>query len=280
MKKTVSLILSIIMIITAMPVAVLGADEVCKHEVDSWGYYFAGGSGDGKTFDCTDSAYTIKRNGQCTKCNTTIDEVIPTQPFHHTKQLPMYDEDGNIIVENYKEPTCTENGYTRSQCVICNTIVTEIIFAEGHDYGERVVYSPCFAEGSSEEGIYRRYCTKSGCEDGYIDERITDHNLIVYEETEASCFGPGRTGYKICLTCSTESKTTEIPKLNHIDSDGNGKCDLCFSSFLGEGVFCDCICHSNNTFIQMIMPLIKLIWQILGVDNCHGDCNAVHYVKK
>lgn len=277
MKKTVSLILSLIMLVTAMPLAVFGAD--CQHEVKEWSYYLSEGPGDGKTYDCTDSEYKIKRNGQCVKCFTYIDEVIPVQPFHHTVQLPMYDQDGNIIDDNYREPTCTENGYIKSQCIICKTVVTDIILAEGHDYGDPVVYRPCFEDGSGEDGIYRRYCTKSGCEDAYIEEKITNHNHIVYDGIETSCFGPGRTEYKVCLTCSTQSKTQEIPKLNHIDADGNGKCDLCFSSFLSEGVYCNCICHSQNSFIQMLMPIIKLVWQLLGVDNCHGDCNAVHYEK-
>ena len=278
MKKIISLILSIIMVFTAMPIVALGAEEECVHSVKEWGFYFKSGPGDGKTYDCTDSAYTIGRNGICTKCNTVIDEIIPTQPSHYLVALPRYDVDGNIIEANYKEPTCTENGYAKSVCKICNTVVSEPILTEGHTYGEAVVYSPCFADGTTTDGTYRKYCTKPGC-DGYSEEKVINHRHIVYDGVEASCFGPGRTDYKICLDCGTQSQTTETEKLNHIDADGNGKCDLCLSAYLSDGVYCSCICHSTSSFMQFLLPLIRLVWQLLGVDNCHGDCNVAHYEK-
>lgn len=277
MKKTVCLILSIIMIFTAMPLSVSAADE-CDHQVAEWVYAFYSGP-DSVNYDCTDPDYKIMRYGTCTACGTYYSELIPTQKKHYLVPLDRYDIDGNIIEENYKEPTCTENGYAKSKCIICTTIVADVLLAEGHEYGEPTVYKKCFEDGSQLDGIFRRYCTKAGC-DGYSEERITTHRHMVYEGIEASCFGPGRTDYKICLDCSTESVSVETEKLNHTDADNNGKCDLCFSNYQSEGVYCSCICHSESAFMKLILPIVKIIWQILGVDNCHGDCNAAHYEKK
>lgn len=276
MKRTISLLLTLIMIFSAVPFVAFAADETCEHLVKEWNYYKYKGPGDGKVFDCTDKNYIVSRNGKCTLCGITVDEQLGTLPQHTPVPLERYDVDGNIIAENFKEPTCTENGYTKSRCEVCNTVITNVILADGHTYGEREVYIMCFPNATDTQGVYRRYCTKAGC-DGYSEETITDHNHIIYDGVEASCFGPGKTDSKICLDCGTEAKSVEIEKLNHKDADGNGRCDYCFSNFLGENVFCSCICHSTNSFMQFLMPLIRIIWQILGMDNCHGDCNSSHY---
>lgn len=285
MKRLLALSLSIVMLFTILPLAMLaqGSDSNCycdQPKVSEWWY-----SG---TSDCTVSQAT--RVGVCTVCGLYYTEKVPVQPFHKLVDLPMYDETGKLIVNdkgepNYLAPTCDQKGYIRKQCSTCHKIVDEVIDEKGHKYGEAIIYVRCFTEGDPKDvngvvtnltyGITRRYCTE-GC-GSFVEERSLGHVVHATEDKPATCFGEGRTAYKYCATCGTESYSEVIPKLSHIDEDGNGYCDHCVSQLRENGVYCSCMCHSENSFIKLIMPLIKLVWQILGIDNCHGDCNAVHY---
>lgn len=274
MKRTFAILLTVIMLFTIVP-ATVSAESACtcdEPEISEWNYWKASA---GDNWDCTDPNQIFERGGWCS-CGGYYSETIPTQPEHVLVDLPLYDIDGKIIEENYKEASCDENGYVYYQCAICRARVADILSATGHTYGAAEVYSKCFSDGSTISGLYRRYCTKTGCE-GYKEERITNHRCVVYDGAEASCYGEGRTEYVYCIDCNTESQSVTTPKLDHIDEDDNGMCDLCLSDYLGDGVYCSCICHSESGFMKLLMPLFKLIWQILGVDNCHGDCNAVHY---
>lgn len=290
MKRFFAIALSLIMLLTALPLAGIAESRgsVCECEepelVGEWWYY---GSN-----DCTDPDQTTTRNSYCS-CGGIYSEAIPTQPFHKLFDLPMYDEEGKLVIgadgkPNYLAPTCEDKGYIRKQCSTCKIIIEEPIAEKGHTYGELQTYIKCFVEGDPRDvdgvvtnqsfGISRRYCV-NGC-GAYVEERSTAHTVYVNEEKAASCFGDGYTAYKYCVTCGTESYSEVLPKLTHADEDENGYCDLCSSKYREDGVFCSCLCHSENTFVQLLMPLFKLIWQVLGIDNCHGDCEAIHYEKE
>lgn len=276
MKRTFAILLTAIMLFTLVPATALAVESECtceEPEILEWVYE---GEGDVSTWDCTDPDKKIVRSGECILCGKIYADIIPTQQKHAFVDLPLYDVDGKIISENYKEPTCEENGYVYYECKLCKFREADVLVASGHSYGAPVVYAKCFADGSRVGGLSRRYCTVAGC-GAYSEERITTHRYVVYDGVAASCYGDGRSEYVYCIDCNTESKSVITPKLDHIDEDNNGKCDLCLSNYLSDGVYCSCLCHSESKFVQMLMPLFKLIWQILGVDNCHGDCTAVHY---
>ncbi len=281
MKRTLAIILSVAMLFTALPFAAFAEQNVCAHEGEyTWLYE--------KVADCTAAGCTINRKKLCSDCGEVYGETetISAQKEHILTALPLYDENGNIIEANYIRPTCEETGMQKYACMLCETTVEKVIPANGHSYGEREVYVKCFdPEDSSnqvsrtENGIYRSYCTEPGCK-AYLEERINDHVHFGYEAKEADCFGPGHTAFTYCITCATETEVYETPQLEHKDENDDGRCDLCFSEYRGDGVFCSCLCHSEKPFMQLLMPLFKLIWQLLGIDNCHGTCDAVHYVKE
>lgn len=290
MKRILALSLSLVMLLTALPFVGVAesSGSVCECDspkVSEWWY-----SG---TNDCTVSQAT--RVGVCTICGKYYTEQIPVQPFHKLYELPMYDDEGKLVVNdkgepNYLAPTCDEKGYIRKQCSTCHKIVDEVIDETGHEYGDAIIYVRCFDEGDPNDtdgvvtnltpGITRRYCLNYGC-DSFEEERSFGHSIYKTEEKSASCFSGGKTAYMYCTTCGTESYSEDIPQLSHKDEDGNGKCDHCSSQYReADGVYCSCMCHSESSFIQLIMPILKLVWQILGIDNCHGECNAVHYVTE
>lgn len=290
MKRFFAITLSLIMLFTMLPLTGMAEsrDSACHcaepEIVSDWWFY---GSD-----DCTDPEQTVTRNAYCS-CGGIYSESIPTQPFHKLYDLPMYDEEGKLVVNekgepNYLAPTCEKKGYIRKQCSTCGKIVEEVIDEKGHSFGDTEIYIRCFTEGDPRDehhavtnltlGISRRYCL-NGC--GVFEEKRSEgHSVYTTDEIPATCFNEGRTAYKYCTTCGTESYSEIIPQLSHIDEDGNGYCDHCVSQFReNDGVYCSCMCHSESKFINFIMPLLKLIWQILGIDNCHGECEAVHYVK-
>ncbi|MBR1752028.1 MAG: hypothetical protein IJ740_14370 [Ruminococcus sp.] len=62
----------------------------------------------------------------CTDCGYTYSET--TEKLSHT------------FKPDTKEPTCTEDGYTRQKCIVCEMIRNEFtIPANGHSYTERVI---------------------------------------------------------------------------------------------------------------------------------------------
>ena len=291
MKRFLALSLSLVMLLTVLPLAAFAEsrDSKCYCEnpsVREWFYYASGG-------DCTDPAQVITRYGYCQNagCYGIYEETVPTQQSHKLYDLPMYDDDGKPVLNsdgepNYLAPTCSDKGYIKKQCSTCGKIVKVSINETGHKFGEWQAYIKCFSVDDPRDennavtaatlGLSRRYCL-NGC-GAYEEERSEGHSVYYIEGKAANCFSEGSTDYKYCTTCGTESPSTPIEKLEHIDKDGNGYCDLCVSQYReGEDVFCSCLCHSENSFVQLLMPLLRLIWQLLGIDNCHGDCNAVHY---
>lgn len=280
MKRTLAIILSAVMLFAAFPIAAFAEDVACEHKKITWVYSAPEGA------DCTKDE-TITRSKVCLDCDATLieNESVPVQENHELMELPK-EENGIIIAENYTPPTCTENGKVAYVCKFCNTRVVKTLPAKGHSYGDKVIHVRCFDPDEistqvsrTENGIYRYYCEEPGC-DYFYEERIYDHMHYGGEPKEASCFEPGHTAYVYCITCGSDSALEEIPQLEHKDENADGRCDLCFSTYRGDGEFCSCICHSENAFVQIIMPILKLIWKLLGIDNCYGSCEAVHYVKE
>lgn len=289
MKRIFAITLSLVLLLTALPLVGVAESRgsACNCDepeiVSDW--FYSGSN------DCTVSQAT--RVAYCS-CGGLYSEVIPVQPFHKLQDLPMYDDEGKLVIgsdgkPNYLAPTCEEKGYIRKQCSTCYKIIEEVIDEKGHAFGNAETYIRCFTEGDPRDedgvvtnltvGLSRKYCL-NGC--GVYEEiRSSGHSIYSSDEIPATCFNEGRTAYKYCTTCSTESYSEIIPKLSHIDENNDGYCDLCVSKYREDsGVYCSCMCHSESAFIQMLMPLFRLIWQILGIDNCHGDCEAVHYVQE
>lgn len=280
MKRTLAIVLSAVMLFAALPLTAFAEASVCTHEKFTWIYKAPEGA------DCTKDD-NIVRDKVCSDCGETIisDENVPVQKNHSLTLLPLYDENGIIIAENYKAPTCIEPGMQAYECQFCKSRVEKTVPAKGHTYGEKVIHVRCFDPeelssqvGREEAGIYRYYCIEPDC-DYFYEERINDHMHYGQEGKEPDCFTPGHTPYRYCLSCGSGSEVSEIPQLSHKDDDADGRCDLCFSNAREDGEFCSCICHSEKPFIQLIMPILKLIWKLLGIDNCYGTCEAVHYVK-
>ena len=121
--------------------------------------------------------------GICVVCG----QKDPTFVAEHTHHL----------VNESKEPTCTEAGYTdRVYCDICGEVFLEskVIKALGHDF-------------------HNGYCKRCGEKE--------EHEWITEKGYAATCTKPGKTDYIYCKYCKkVKQKAETIPALGH--EYGNG----------------------------------------------------------
>ena len=116
---------------------------------------------------------------------------------------------GQSEMKNEKAVTCTENGYTGDICCKdCGEVLTagQEILAAGHMDADQ--NDECDACGN------RTQC---------------DHkNTVAQNKKDATCAQEGYTGDVFCNDCKTTVKLGEyIPLVDHVDGDGNRRCDAC-----------------------------------------------------
>ncbi len=82
-----------------------------------------------------------------------VTEPIPTQPPHTTHTY-------EIVTQ--KKPTCTENGSRLSRCKVCGHEIQEVLPATGHDYEQTVVAPTCTADGYTKSECSRCHDSSIG----------------------------------------------------------------------------------------------------------------------
>ncbi len=262
MRKTIALILSIIMMVAIVPVSAFAEGGDCAHESFVWVYKGASG------YDCTKETglrYKVCANPDCGQ-KLSDEEEVPVQLNHYyieiSKDAPCKKDDPSYVP------------YIHYECSICGTELKVERTDAGHLWDENVIHTKCFAgENPHEKGKYIRECKLCGQEDIIP---ITDHNYMLIEGKAATCYKEGKTPAERCYTCLNSSPVETIPMLNHVDSNGDGKCDLCSGVLLPEeDTYCSCICHSEMGFVQnFLLPIIQFIWKLLKMEVC--QCGVVH----
>ena len=134
----------------------------------------------------------------------------------------------NTIIQNKKDATCTEDGYTGdTYCPDCKTVVEkgEVIESSGHNYGEWIKEIPatCKAEGTL--GHY----TCSACGENFDTNKAKLNSLVIpktenhteklVEGTPATCTQNGLTDGKVCSVCDKVLKEQEPILAGHTYSD-------------------------------------------------------------
>ncbi len=110
-------------------------------------------------------------------------------------------------------PTCTEKGYTKKVCSICNdTTQTDIVEALNHNYTDTIVAPTC-----TEKGYTNRVC--SICNDTTQVDIVEALNHNYADTTVApTCTGKGYT-QRICSICNDTIILNEVAALNHSYND-------------------------------------------------------------
>ncbi len=262
MKKSLALILSLIMLFAIVPVSAFAESGECAHESYVWIY-----KGADSDYDCTKETglrYKVCANADC-GARLSEDEMVPVQVNHY------YAETGKDAPCKKDDPSYVP--YIYYECSICGSELKVERTDAGHLWGENEIYTKCFeGENPHENGKYIRECKL--CQQKDIIT-ITNHSYIPIEGKAATCYKEGETNARRCQTCLTASPVETIPKLEHIDMNADNKCDLCSGSLLPEGVFCSCLCHSDMGFIKnFLLPILQLIWKLLKMEVC--QCGIVH----
>ena len=177
-----------------------------------------------------DSTYVYK---ECTRCHET--EIIAWLGCEHeTTEL-----------QNAKEATCTEAGYTGDEiCTKCGETVKtgEEIPALGHTSAEAVreneVAATCTEAGSYDEVVY---CSVCGEEISRETKNVeaAGHTEEIVEGKAATCTEAGLTEGKKCSVCGeTLVAQEEIPALGHTEVTDEAVEASCGSSGKTEGSHC------------------------------------------
>ncbi len=263
MKKTISVILSIIMVFTTASFMAYAEDAVCSHENYTWVY-----EGADADYDCVNEEGLRYR--VCDDCGERLDAVaesVPVQPEHRWIESSR---DGACCIrpdESDKIP------YVYYECTICDaTKKVEQTYA-GHAWGEWVVYVKCF-EGANpaSPGQYIRICAE--CDEAEF-KLINNHTYVTLKGTAATCHREGREDYRRCVECGTVAPHEVIEKLPHVDADVNNRCDLCDGLITEGGNACRCLCHSEMGIVKdFLLPIVQILWKILGMNTC--ECGVVH----
>ena len=175
-------------------------------------------------------------------------------------------------------PTCDTNGVRVRTCTTgCSAsdqghTQTEAVGKIGHNYGEWEVTKKATCV---EEGSQRRYCDR--CKTWEVQTIPKGgHNRVADEAVEATCTSVGKTAGSHCSLCGyVFVAQKEIPMTDHMDLNGDGKCEGCNMTMHFDDGTDTCLCHGTG-FRAFIYKIVRIIWKIFKI-NKTCVCGAKHY---
>ena len=202
----------------------------------------------------------------CSKCNKLV-EAKTINKLNH-----------NYSIVEVINPTCTEKGYTKHTCSLCNDsyndTFTEII---DHTYGKWIEEIPATCESEGIKGHYEcsschKYFdfNKDGLNDLVINK--LGHDLIRHEKLEATCTSIGHEAYDECSRCDYTTYK-EIAKKSHDykvewSHDENNHYHECNN--------CDATSDVTNHTFTWIIDNDSTCTEI-GLK--HEQCSICHYIR-
>ncbi len=180
---------------------------------------------------------------------------------------------------------CTKEGYRLFECKTCGATKTETVAKNpsNHAGGTAVKNSKaatCTANGYTGD----TYCL--GCGVTTSKGREISAKGHSYDSgkitTAATCKATGVKTYT-CTVCKA-TKTETVAKLNHRDSNGDGKCDMCGFKVGESGKpdtpddssnNCNHICHKSG-FEHFLYIIVRMFWRLFKINQV-CDCGFKHY---
>ena len=158
------------------------------------------------TATCTEAGV---KTYTCTVCNETKTEEISATGHQHTE------------IENKKDATCSEAGYTGDQvCKDCGTVIEKgtAIAKKNHTWDDGEVTTPATCEEKGEKIYICTVCNETKTEE--ISATGHQHTEIENKK-DSTCSEAGYTGDKVCKDCNTVIETgTVIAKKGHTWNNG------------------------------------------------------------
>ncbi len=160
----------------------------------------------GQVVSYADSKYEIAAAGNYI--------ITVTDKAGNTASKKIIVADGHDEVTTTKAVTCTEDGYEKVTCAVCEKVIkNEIIESEGHKYGDEVEVEPTCTEA----GYTVKTCSVCGHEVVTEGDEATGHNYnkdenneIVYEVvTPSTCKVKGK-AEATCTVCDEGKLEKEL----------------------------------------------------------------------
>ncbi len=186
----------------------------------------------------------------CTNCNFSYvyDNTVDGFPGEYSEFKAKGEHTWGEVIET-KAPTCANEGRGYQICTVCNAKSDNVAIAKlGH---------------------------------GWEDNDGIENDYIYHAPIDATCDTDGHSGYYECAQCATGKTEPEeiFTATGHADKDGDGKCDSCKGEIYTDGgnaKSCNCICHKENGFMQIIYKIARFFWKLFKIgQSC--DCGYVHY---
>ncbi|MGN0813028.1 MAG: InlB B-repeat-containing protein [Candidatus Coproplasma sp.] len=188
-----------------------------------------------KEATCTESGYkyyACQREG-CTEEHGKIYIAETYEPLGHTAGEVVYGTASDGKDKTYAA-TCTEEGRTTYICSVCNKEFTVITPALGHDEYVSIaeVNASCYYNAETSEYItIGGHTAEISCHTcGEVikaSEVIEPHHHFTYNYTvDPTCTQVG-SGTATCEMCGYVLVSEEFPMLDHVDVNGDYRCDVC-----------------------------------------------------
>ena len=163
-----------------------------------------------------------KKKYICVTCGETYTNDFTEKHIH------------NIVIDQGKEATCTEDGLTEGKhCSVCNEVIKkqEVIPATGHKVVVDQAKEATCTENGLTEGSHCSVCNEVIKKQEVIPS--TGHKEFLDSAKEATCTNTGLTEGIHCSICNKIIKKQEIiPALGHDFKDG--VCTRCHNQLKGQ----------------------------------------------
>ncbi len=209
---------------------------------------------------------------KCVYCG----KVDPDKTHYYEIKMLSHNYGDWTVLEEAK---CDSNGLKQRTCInegcpegFEGHTETKVISKIGHNYGEWTVtkQATCIAEGERQ-----RTCDRCG----YVDKEATakgEHKRVPDYPVEPTCTSYGLTGGNHCEVCGEVFVAQQvIPMKNHLDINGDGKCDGCGSPTYKPDSVDTCLCHKTG-IASIFYKIARFFWKILKI-NQTCVCGAKHY---
>lgn len=215
----------------------------------------------GTVEDCA-NGYTVEK--KCLLCKAVLaTDVIKEHDFKTDK---------------IEQPYCDEPGTAYKTCKVCKKEVTQPVEAKLHSWGNDAEkgWKVQIANTCTLDGVETREC--ENCLE--YEERVIKapgHNYKIVDAGSApTCTKEGSTARKACENCGDVIDGSTIRAKGHVDADKDNRCEVCdtyFTELMPEG--CNCPCHSSG-IVKVLYEIVIFILSLFKVGaNC--ACGAVHY---